>query len=232
MHARVGDDADDRAPGRIGPVVLEPPAERIEVGPVLPRHRLVDDADGRAGGRVAAVEEPSGLQREAHRLHVAGAHRPVVRVVMERPIDRHALGNEPGGAAFPHERQGAADARRRDAGQLANALEHGVDELSPLRRIGVRPTGQAGPHRQHLRGLEAERHGADRAKALHEQARGNQHRRRQRDLGDDERASKPRARAEDAPTRPRAPTSLSRRARPATPVRCRRAGRSAPRGQS
>src|SRR5262249_47682137 len=118
-----GDDADDGAPGGVGSVVLESTAERIEVRPVLAGHCLVDDADGRTGRRVAAVEEAPRPQGKAQRLHVTRADGAVVRVVMERPVERHALRDEAAGAAFPDQGNRAAETCGRDAGQLANLLE-------------------------------------------------------------------------------------------------------------
>ena len=44
----------------------------LAIGKVAPRHRLVDHARARRLLRVALVEEPSGDQRNLHRLEVAG----------------------------------------------------------------------------------------------------------------------------------------------------------------
>ena len=191
--ANVAHDPDNRVPWGVAPEAPEPEplADRVAAGPETPGRRLVDEHDLGRVRAVGGVEEAAALQRDPHRAEVTGADGLVVGGGIARllfrglPLDRERV--------VPpdriHERPQQDEARRFDAGNLADLLEHAREKGRAVRHVGIDLAGEVDARGDQVLRIEARlQRGQARVAADHERGT-RQQRERERHLGHDEPAA-------------------------------------------
>ena len=186
-HLRVGGHADDQPGGIVVVGPADQAADRVAVLPEAPGHRLADDDDGLRVRPVGVAEVAAADDLDARRLEEPGVDLGPVRdegaAVARRLEARHVEVARPGAQRI--QVQAADRPDRRDAGQLAEAVEQapGVDARLVRREAGGRrQEGQEG-------GRLAAEAGVDRLhllEAAQEEAGPDEQHQRDRELGDDQ----------------------------------------------
>ena len=185
--ADVPDHADDLEPLGLAVVTgaeREPLADRIGVGELAARHRLVDHQDAGIEGSVSRLELAAADEGHAERGEVTRRHGHEVR---QGRFVRRQLGTA--GDVEREETEPAAHRQRvgerhaLDAGHGLQPLLHRVPVGQPLRRLAVALARRRHLHRQHARRGEAQRDVQQVDEAAEQQPGADQQHQRQRDLG-------------------------------------------------
>ena len=189
----VGDDADDLPVG-LGRELAhaaaadgQPVVERVALGPVLLRHRLVDDDDGRRRRGIARGERAPALDRDLEDLEVAGRHGVPGAASMDRLVGRERTANDGEAeavAAFErHAAGGTGHLHARDRHHLVDADTHRLFDGFGLQ---VAIAGHRHPHRQHAAGVVARIDASQCHERPYQQRRADEQHQRQSDLRHDE----------------------------------------------
>ena len=149
----VADDTHNRHPRAIV-VEAHAASDRILSGPLVPRQRLVDEHDRRRVARVAEAEVAAGLDRDAHRVEVAGHHDLIPRMGHRLRL-RPALDQVAGAKVVAADWQRHGRASGTNAWHRPQSFEHVRVELDLARLILRSRTADADVERQQVACVDA-----------------------------------------------------------------------------